>query len=227
MNQNNNQNNPIQTAPPINNSQTTPPPNQPQRPVAVPIQQAYRRTKSRFNTFFWSLIPGAGQMYHGLLKKGISVMLLFWGIIGASVVLYIPVILFALPIIWFYSFFDSINRINMSIDELNMLKDSYMFEMNFDDIHSNTFMSIVKKRNVWIGWGLTLLGIYSMFRLFSYNLYNLLYTYFDDYVIQAVRDVINLVPSLIVPIICIIIGVKLLKNSTIKAQTPKSIERFE
>ncbi len=40
-----------------------------------------QRKKSRFWLFMWSLIPGAGDMYLGFMKMGISLMLGFMALI--------------------------------------------------------------------------------------------------------------------------------------------------
>ena len=38
-----------------------------------------KKQKHGFWVFIFSLIPGAGEMYMGFKKQGISIMLLFWG----------------------------------------------------------------------------------------------------------------------------------------------------
>ena len=43
------------------------------------------KKKSGFLTFLFSWIPGAGEMYMGFMKMGVSLMGLFWGIISLSV----------------------------------------------------------------------------------------------------------------------------------------------
>ena len=61
--------------------------------------------KSRFWTFIFSMIPGAGEMYMGFFKHGISVMALFWLIVAIATFINLGALIFLLPIIWFYSFF--------------------------------------------------------------------------------------------------------------------------
>ena len=34
--------------------------------------------------FLCSLVPGAGEMYMGFFKQGISIMLIFWGTFGLA-----------------------------------------------------------------------------------------------------------------------------------------------
>ena len=74
--------------------------------------------KSKFLTFFWSLLPGAGQMYLGLMRRGVSLMALFFGAIAVSGWLNIGLFLFAIPVIWFYAFFDSMNLGSLPYDAL-------------------------------------------------------------------------------------------------------------
>lgn len=193
----------------FNYDQRTMPQQPPMRPVIPPI----KRTKNKFLTFFTALIPGAGQMYHGLIKKGLSIMVIFWGIIGISVLLYIPVINFILPVVWFYSFFDAVNRMNSSLDELKMLKDDYVYPI--ESVNFSRFTNIFKRRHLWIGWTLTVIGFYAIFRLTINRLYRYLRDYVSIDAYWAIRDVINLIPTLIVPIVCIVIGVKLIRSTNI------------
>ena len=45
-----------------------------------------RRKKSKFLTFIFSLLPGAGEMYMGFMKMGVSLMAEFFGIIFLATV---------------------------------------------------------------------------------------------------------------------------------------------
>jgi TM2 domain-containing membrane protein YozV len=63
-----------------------------------------------FLTFLFSLVPGGGQMYMGLMKRGMQIMALFFATFTLTVVLDIPSI--GVPLIllvWFYNFFDTIH----------------------------------------------------------------------------------------------------------------------
>ena len=40
-----------------------------------------QKQKRGFWLFIFSLIPGAGEMYMGFKKQGISIMFLFWGVV--------------------------------------------------------------------------------------------------------------------------------------------------
>lgn len=43
-----------------------------------------KKQKHGFWVFIFSLIPGAGEMYMGFKKQGLSIMLLFWGSIALA-----------------------------------------------------------------------------------------------------------------------------------------------
>lgn len=57
-----------------------------------------------------SAFPGAGQMYLGLQKRGLQLMILFIGSFYLIDVLRIPAFLFLLPVIWCFSFFDGLQQ---------------------------------------------------------------------------------------------------------------------
>ncbi|GIP20052.1 hypothetical protein [Paenibacillus sp. J22TS3] len=59
-----------------------------------------------------SMIPGAGHMYLGLLKRGVQLMVLFLGTFYIIDVMRLSLFLFLLPLIWFYSFFDGLQTIS-------------------------------------------------------------------------------------------------------------------
>jgi len=93
--------------------------------------------KNKLITFFVSLIPGAGEMYLGFYKTGISIMALFWGDIALFGSL-IPPMLYLLPVLWFYSFFHTHNLNHMPDEEFYALEDDYLFHMSAHDMRSFT-----------------------------------------------------------------------------------------
>ncbi|MDP4096601.1 hypothetical protein OIN60_07445 [Paenibacillus sp. P96] len=66
--------------------------------------------RSKVLAMILSAFPGAGQMYLGLQKRGLQMMLLFVGGIYVLDVLRLSVFLFLIPVIWFYSFFDGLQQ---------------------------------------------------------------------------------------------------------------------
>ncbi len=63
------------------------------------------KRKSGFLLFWFSLLPGAGEMYLGFMRQGLSLMGLFWGIIALTAWLELGPFLLILPILFFTAFF--------------------------------------------------------------------------------------------------------------------------
>ena len=89
-----------------------------------------QRKKSRFWSFIWSLMPGAGEMYLGFMKMGLSLMLGFMGLIAVVALTNLGA-LSVLPIVmWFYSFFHANNLAALDDQTFMMIKDQYLFGMD-------------------------------------------------------------------------------------------------
>ena len=56
-------------------------------------------------------------MYLNMMKKGLAIMALFWSVIAVTALLSMEALLFILPIIWFYSFFDTFNSARYNYDQ--------------------------------------------------------------------------------------------------------------
>lgn len=83
------------------------------------------KKKNKFWTFIFSLIPGAAEMYMGLMKMGVSLMVMFMLTLGVSLWLENVVLLFALVVIWFYAFFHARNLASMDEAELQQIDDRF------------------------------------------------------------------------------------------------------
>lgn len=89
------------------------------------------RKKKGFWTFCFSLIPGAGEMYLGFMKRGVSMMCIFFGWFAVCGVFGFEAGLFVLPVMWFYSFFQVHNLVSLPDEEFYQQEDDYMiFHMN-------------------------------------------------------------------------------------------------
>lgn len=196
------------------------PPQPPQAPPMPPRQsQPYpipRRTKNKFLTFCCALVPGAGQMYHGLLKKGLSVMILFFGVIALSAIVYMPILCISLPVIWFYSFFDTVNRMNMPLEELSMLNDNWLFyDADLGKVSKNKAVAgIIKERHLIFGWALILLALWILLNMFvnTSMFYYFCKNFMNQQLYYVLQDSVSRIPSLIIPLFCVILGFKLIKR---------------
>lgn len=87
------------------------------------------RKKNGFWTFVCSLMPGAGEMYMGFFKQGLSLMGAFLLVLFLASWLNIGPLLFVLPLVWFYSFFHVHNLRSLPDEEFYAMEDNYLFEM--------------------------------------------------------------------------------------------------
>ena len=85
-----------------------------------------KKQKHGFWVFIFSLIPGAGEMYMGFKKQGLSIMLLFWGAIALASITGLGWLAMFLPVIWFYSFFNVHNLKSLSEEEFYSVEDNYI-----------------------------------------------------------------------------------------------------
>jgi TM2 domain-containing membrane protein YozV len=92
-----------------------------------------------------SIIPGAGHMYLGMLKKGTQLMAAFFLTMFLTGSLNMGFLAFALPVLWFYSLFDVYHLIE-EVPEGLRPDESELF--SWFDNHPG-----------WIGWSLIILGV--------------------------------------------------------------------
>ena len=123
--------------------------------------------KSRILTFLFALWPGAGQMYLGYMKRGVSLMLLFCLLMAISSFTGFGVFIFLLPIVWFYGFFDTINLRSMSYEFLP--QDDFLFHL--DSINAPELVKFFQRRHLLAGVLLTFVynQLSGRFDLFSIN----------------------------------------------------------
>jgi len=147
--------------------------------------------RSGFITFVVSLIPGAGYMYFGMLKKGLETMVLFFLIptilsyVGISFI--IPV--FFIPF-WLYTFFNTY-QLAHKFDRGEILKDESIFTnsnigFGLGKDNDNGFFKI-------IAWALIIVGILAIINKI----------FVDFQILYVLR-------SYIAPVLFIIIGLYLL-----------------
>jgi len=91
-----------------------------------------------------SMIPGAGHMYLGLIKQGAQLMTAFFLVTFVTDWLHLNLLMFLLPVLWFYSLFDAYHLLEEETDGLQP-DESPLFDW---------FTS----HPAWMGWGLIILG---------------------------------------------------------------------
>lgn len=162
-----------------------------------------RKKRSSFWTLVFSLLPGAGHMYMGFMKLGLSTMALFFFTIFVSSWLNIGPLVFILPVLWFYSFFDCINKCFSSDEDFARFEDHYLFSM---DKLANANNLLSHKGRLIAGVVILLLGIYILWRNFLHLFEMLLPAQVYQYIINMTTSI----PQFIVGVGIIAIGVWLI-----------------
>ena len=168
------------------------------------------KKKNSFLTFLCALIPGAGQMYLGLLKKGCSIMLAFS--LDVAVTVFIPLFAIFLPVIWFYAFFDTFNLHSMTEEERKAQEGKFLVDV--DGVIGKDWRAIRQKRHTVIGVVCIVFGAYLLFDNF---ISPLLYRVFQTDVIYSI---VHSIPTFVVSALIILLGVYLVKGGK-KKDAPK------
>lgn len=153
----------------------------------------------KFVFFCFSVFPGAGQMYLGLFRRGLQLMLTF--IAGITILAYASMESFMALIIiptWFYSFFDSY-YVRKRIRNGENVEDTEAFSY-----------SILTENKLYVGIALVLLGVISLANTFQYA----------GWYGPQVRAIYYAVRRSLVPLVFIVIGaVVLLKSRSAQDET--------
>lgn len=155
--------------------------------------------KSKVWGFLFSLLPGAGHMYLGLMRQGVSFMTLFFGIIALAGFLNIPFVAFIIPIVWFYSFFDYMNKSRLPLLDFDEIEDKFLFiDGKMPQIKSVKYQK-------YIGWAAVLAGLWMIWGRLIHPLVDEL---FDRLHIEGFYA--GDLTQILVAIIIVVVGVKLI-----------------
>lgn len=167
-----------------------------------------KKQKSRFWLFLFSLFPGAGHMYLGLMRMGISFMFGFMlsvalmNITGLDVLVVLPLT------IYIYSFFHANNIGGMDDEAFAALEDEYL--LGFGDIDRDRFRLDQRNRNLAAAV-LIILGICMLWNVGFGMVRD--YIGWDNPVIKAIYYTVrDDVPRVVIAIAIIWVGVTLLRG---------------
>jgi hypothetical protein len=160
----------------------------------------------KFLSFIFSLVPGAGHMYIGLMKRGASLMIAFFSCIAATVFfgrlpLFSTIFSLSIPVAWFVSFFDFWRYPRMNPDEKSLVEDDFFFGNSKIKLPQGPLM---RKVRIVIGILLILAGAQTLYAQF---ISRYLWVWFNS------NNVINFfqsLPSLIGALLIITIGLLLI-----------------
>lgn len=163
-----------------------------------------RKRKNNFLTFVFSMLPGAGHMYLGLMKAGLCYMSLFFGICFLGSWLNVGPSLFIAAIVWFYAFFDSLNIMSLEDEAFFALEDHFLWGMD-----GNLYQSIVKSnRHLKAGFGIgfIVLGLMILWE----NLFTTLEVLYPEGMSWVFYRIQHMLPQLLFSFFIIWVGIKLI-----------------
>ena len=168
------------------------------------------RKKNGFFTFCFSLIPGAGEMYMGFFKQGVSLMAMFVLITALSGYLNMEYLMLFQPVIWFYSFFHVHNLKSMPDDEFYALEDDFLFHLDqlFDPeaLFWKKYRKIMAVLLVFFGFSILWNTVNGLIRslLRALGIHNVDFLY----------RIQSSIPQLIIAVGIIAAGIYLIKNKS-------------
>ena len=171
-----------------------------------------QKQKKGFLLFISSLIPGAGEMYMGFFKQGISIMTLFWAIIAIAGELNISSLVIFLPVLWFYSFFHVHNLKELPEEEFYAIEDNYILHLD------RIFQNNIRLSQKHIKIAAILLIVFGV-AVFWNGFRDLLFWILPNSLAIIIQDIMYQIPSVIIGILIIVAGYQLLTGK-IKSISP-------
>lgn len=175
--------------------------------------------KSRLFSLLCACWPGAGEMYLGLMNRGLAIMLLFWGIVAVGV-LGFSVIIFILPVIWFYSFFDTLTLRNLDYYALTELQeqDEYFFRDLMGDKYD--LPGAVRKYHLFFGLALIVCGGFFLYD----RLVRWVWRY--DIIPDWLYSFLDQIPGMLVSFGVIALGVWLVRGKRMPADEVEDFPQY-
>ena len=181
-----------------------------------------RKKKNRFLLFIWSLIPGAGEMYLGFMKMGVSLMLGFALLILIPMVTYIDALAVFPVVMYIYSFFHANNLGTLSDEEFFATRDQYLFGMEGVDGIKKIRLGVSTKYKKIAAIVLIVTGVTMLLRM----VYDLLVDIFgwNNFYVTQIRFFMNRIPRIVIAVAVIWIGCWLIRGKKIEDDTDEKNE---
>lgn len=164
--------------------------------------------KNGLLTLLFAFIPGAGQMYQGYMKRGLSLMLMCCAICVLAV-LFSPIAFFLL-LVFMYSFFDTLN-LRAQIALGNAPADDYLVHLDPKD---KRLARLLLDSHKLVGWLLIAFGALIAYQNLIMNIFgDLVYRWgHSSPVFRALYLVMDSLPDVVVCVVLIVCGVWLVKG---------------
>ena len=157
--------------------------------------------KNRFWTFIFSLVPGAGEMYFGLYRQGISLMLIFFALLFIPMALNLSLFCVLAIVVWFYSFLHVHNMRHMPVEEFQLIEDKCIWEgLNINFQWNSTYKTVVALL-------LIVVGIFLLWNNFTDLLW---YVLPNNVIADFIYSFTYRLPRIVIALLIIFLGAKLI-----------------
>lgn len=161
------------------------------------------KKKNKFLTFCFSCMPGAGEMYMGFLKTGLSLMSIFlFSIVVLGVLQFEEFAVVVGVTVWFYSFFHANHLASLSDEEFAEIKDGFLFG---EDAFAG-YTGRAKKYQKVIAGLLIAAGVILLWNTAT----DIARNFLPEYLWKAMAIVGDYVPRIAVAVLIMIAGVKMI-----------------
>ena len=164
--------------------------------------------KNGLLTLLFAFIPGAGQMYQGYMKRGLSLILMCCAI-GAVAMLFSPIAFFLL-VVFMYSFFDTLN-LRAQIATGTAPEDDYLVHLDPKD---KRLAQMLLDSHKLVGWALIAFGLLIVYQTVIMEMLNeVLWRWGRDSVaFRAFYLVMERLPDVAVCVALILCGIWLVRG---------------
>ena len=162
------------------------------------------RKKNGFWAFCFSFLPGAGEMYMGFMKMGLSLMGIFFLIPVLAVWLNMNTLLVLDALVWFYGFFHVHNLRAMDDEEFYAVEDEYLFHL----ADLNLLSGSVKRYQKIFGLGLVIMGVSLLWR----NIWDMMAYLLPDVLRSFVNNITYRIPQMVVALFIIWLGLIMIRG---------------
>lgn len=167
-----------------------------------------KKKNSKFWLFIFSFIPGAGEMYMGFMKMGLSLMLAFMLSIAVTAFTHIDVLSVICITIYIYCFFHAHNVRGMDDDAFMALEDKYLF--GFDNLEAVRFRLDSRGRLI-VAVLLIVVGVIMMINV-GFSLLLEIFGWDNEYLRSVYYFVRDEAPRFLIGIAIIWGGVRMLRG---------------
>lgn len=173
-----------------------------------------QKKKSRFWLFIWSLVPGAGQMYLGFMKMGLSLMLGFMVLIAVASLTNLGVLAIFPIALYIYSFFHANNLGALNDAEFYSIKDQYLFGMEGLDSLETMRVNISQKYRKIAAAVLIVIGLIMLWNM-GFDILVDIFGWNNYYLRQIGYFMNDRMPRMVIAIAVIWIGISLIRGKKV------------